>query len=117
MLVNELLIRIVWVVKRRYHHGCQWGDCKPSAKQPSLRRMLLVGHGSLVLVDLADAAIRGGGQPATMLIRMNFVAWTRFAYLGLREAHRLVNRDLERLRRIDNAIDAEITALLAASAT
>ena len=115
VLVNELFIRILWAVKRRYYHGHDWSDCKPSAKQPSLRRMLLVGHGSLVLVDLADAAVRGGGQPAAMLIRMNFVAWMRFAFLGLREAHRLVNSDVERMRRIDNAINAEMTALLADS--
>ena len=115
VLVNELSIRILWAVKRRYYHGYNWSDCKPSAKQPSLRRMLLVGHGSLVLVDLADAAVRGRGQPAAMLIHMNFVAWMRFAFLGLREAHRLVNSDLERMRRIDDAIDAEMTALLADS--
>ena len=36
VLVNELLIRILWVVKRRYYHGHDWTDCKPSAKQPSL---------------------------------------------------------------------------------
>lgn len=115
VLVNELLIRIVWVVKRRYYHGYHWGDCKPSGDQPSLRRMLLVGHGSLVLVDLGDAAVRGGGQPAAMLIHMNFVAWMRFGYLGLREAHRLFNREAERMRRIDDTIDAELTALLADS--
>jgi len=115
VLVNELFIRILWAVKRRYFHGYNWSDCTPGAKQPSLRRMLLVGHGSLVLVDLADAAVRGGGQPAAMLIRMNFVAWMKFAFLGLREAHRLVNSDLERMRRIDDAIDAEMTALLADS--
>ena len=115
VLVNELCIRILWAVKRRYYHGYNWSDCKPSAKQPSLRRMLVVGHGSLVLVDLADAAVRGGGQPAVMLIHMNFVAWMRFAFLGLREAHGLVNSDLVRMRRIDDAIDAEMTALLADS--
>lgn len=117
VLVNELLIRLLWVVKRRYYHGHDWGDCKPSAEQPSLRRMLLVGHGSLVLVDLADAAARGGGQPVAMLLRMNFVAWMRFGFLGLREAHGLVNSEAERMRRIDDAIDAEMTALLAESAS
>lgn len=115
VLINELLIRLFWVVKRRYYHGRDWSDCKPSAKQPSLRRMLLVGHGSLVLVDAVDAAVRGGCAPAAMLIRMNFIAWMRFGHLSLREAHRLFNREAERMRRIDDAIDAELTALLADS--
>lgn len=115
VLITELFIRVLWVVKRRYYHGHDWSDCKPTAKQPSLRRMLLVGHGSLVLVDLTDAAVRGGGQPATMLIHMNFVAWIRFGYLGWREVHGLIKRDAERLRRIDKTIDAELKELLASS--
>ena len=78
--------------------------------------MLLAGHGSLMLIDLADAAVRGGGQPAATLIHMNFVAWMRFAFLGLREAHRLVNSDVERMRRIDDAIHADMAALVADSA-
>ena len=116
VLITELFIRVLWVVKRRYYHGHDWSDCKPTAKQPSLRRMLLVGHGSLVLVDLTDAAVRGGGQPATMLIHMNFVAWIRFGYLGWREVHGLIKRDAERLRRIDETIDTELKELLVGSA-
>ena len=116
VLINELFIRIAWMVKRRYYHGHNWRDCKPSANQPSLRRMLLVGYGSLVLVDVADAAVRKGFQPAAMLIHLNFVAWMRFAFLGLREAYRLVNADSQRMRRIDDAIDTEMTSLLAESA-
>ena len=116
VLTNELFIRIAWIVKRRYYHGHNWRDCKPSANQASLRRMLLVGYGSLVLVDVADAALRTGFQPAAMLIHLNFVAWMRFGFLGLREAHRLVNADSQRMRRIDDAIDTEMTALLADNA-
>lgn len=115
VLINELFIRIAWVVKRRYYHGHDWSDCKPSAKHPSLRRMLLVGYGSLVLVDATDAAVRMGFQPAAMLIHMNFVAWMRFAFLGLRELHRGFNSEVERMRRIDETIDAEMKALLADS--
>lgn len=116
VLINELLIRILWVVKRRYYHGDEWSDCRPSANKPNLRRMLLVGHGCLVLVDSADAGVRGGGQPVAMLVQhMNLVAWVRFAYLGLREAYALVSRDAVRMRRIDEAIEAEMTTVLAAS--
>lgn len=119
VLITELFIRVLWVVKRRYRDGHDWSDCKPSAKQPSLRRMLLVGHGSLALVDLTDAAARAakrGLQPAAMLIHMNFVAWIRFGYLGWREVHGLINKDAERMRRIDETIDAELKELLADSA-
>ena len=116
VLINELLIRILWVVKRRYYHGSDWSDCWPNANKPNLRRMLLVGHGCLVLVDLADAAVRESCQPAAMLIHMNFIAWLRFAFLGWRELYGFFNSEAERMRRIDDAIDAELTALLADNA-
>ena len=116
VLINELSIRTLWAVKRRYCHGYTWSDCKPSATQPSLRRMLLVGSGCLVTVDLADAALRERGQPAAMLIHLNLVAWVRFAFLGLREIHAFATRNAERMRRIDEAIHADLTALLADSA-
>ena len=115
VLVNELFIRVLWMLKRRYYHRYEWKECRPTAKHASLRRMLLVGHGCLALVDLTDAAVRGGGEPIQILIRMNFVAWTRFAFLGLREAHLLVNKDARRIQLVEERLNHDIKELLTAS--
>ena len=115
VLLNELFIRLLWVLKRRYYHKDEWKDCWPSAKHAGLRRMLLVGHGCLALVDLTDALIRGGGQPVLVLSRMNFIAWTRFAFLGLRETYRFGEEGSKRFDRIEERLDVEMNELLGAS--
>ena len=115
VLLDELFIRLLWVLKRRYYHKDEWRDCWPSAKHAGLRRMLLVGHGCLALVDLTDAFIRGGGQPVLILSRMNFVAWTRFAFLGLREAYRFGEEGAKRFDLIEERLDVEMKELLGAS--
>ncbi|CAA6805386.1 MAG: Unknown protein [uncultured Sulfurovum sp.] len=47
--------------------------------------MLLVGHGTLCLIDGVDAYIRLGGEMVTFLSRTNLLAWVRFGQLGLKE--------------------------------
>lgn len=115
VLLNEVFIRVLWMLKRRYYHGYDWTECWPATSHASLRRMLLVGHGCLVVVDSADAAIRGGGQVVLMLTRMNLMAWTRFAFLGLRETHFLLNKDARRIQLIEERLNRDIGELLAAS--
>src|SRR5690606_19348412 len=85
VLITELLTRIMWVIKQRFYHEKEWSDCIPSATNPELRRMLLVAHGSLCIVDGADAAIRSGGEIVQLLLRTNFIAWARFGTLALKE--------------------------------
>ena len=75
--------------------------------------MLTVAHGCLCLVDLADAAAKGGGQPVLMLARMNLVAWVRFAGLGLKECYVLFQEGQVDLELIENDIDADLTRMLA----
>lgn len=85
VLVTELLTRISWVVKRRFYHHAPWGECIPSSSNPELRRMLLVAHGALCLVDTADAALRSGGNMIQFMLRANLIAWVRFGTVGLTE--------------------------------
>ena len=113
--LNEMLIRFSWAMKRRFYHDYEWKDCKPSKRHLSLRRMLLTGYGCLCLIDISDAAVRSGGQAVAMLTRMNFVAWTRFAFLGLREAQFLLNKDARRIQLLDQKLDRDMKELLAAS--
>lgn len=93
--LNEMLIRLCWSIKRHYYHGLPWKECVPLklSDKPELRRMLLVGHGCLCLVDAADAAIRSWGNLMGFMLHLNAVAWTRFARMGYLEIRAMYNKD------------------------
>src|SRR5699024_10581166 len=54
-------------------------------KHDDLRMMLLVGDGTLCLIDGVDAAIRSGGNWVEFILRLNIIAWFRLVSLVLRE--------------------------------
>lgn len=85
VLITELLIRIMWVCKKRFYHKAEWTACVSSGSIPELRRMLLVGHGTLCLADGIDAAVRSGGEIISFLLRTNLIGWCRFGILALKE--------------------------------
>lgn len=85
VLVSELLTRISWTFKQRFYHNMEWSDCIPSAGNPELRRMLLVAHGTLCLVDGVDAGLRSGGNIVSFMLRANILAWARFGTLAIKE--------------------------------
>ena len=61
-------------MKSHFYHERSWKESIPSANIPEVRRMLLVGHGTLCIIDGADAAIRSGGDMVTFLSRTNLLA-------------------------------------------
>lgn len=92
VILNELFIRSFWMCKRHYRHGVSWKEALPRTSNPGLNRALLVGHGCLCLVDVADAGLRCGGVPLTFLLRCNLIAWGRLGVAGLRELKHLGNK-------------------------
>ena len=50
-----------------------------------LRMMLLLGEGTLCVMDGADAAVRSSGNILLCFMRLNIIAWTRFILLVLKE--------------------------------
>ena len=92
VIINELLIRFFWMLKRHYKHNMSWRESLPTANNPSVNRMLLVGHGCLCLVDAADAGIRCGGVLLSFLLRLNLIAWARLGFVGLKEVNHLANK-------------------------
>ena len=92
----------------------KWKECIPIklSNKPELRRMLLVGHGCLCLVDAADAAIRSGGEIMSFALHINFVAWTKFANLGFQEIRALYNKDALNVEEMDSDLKAEWNILL-----
>jgi hypothetical protein len=114
VLITELLTRITWTAKQHYYHKKPWNECIPSANNPELRRMLLIAHGSLCLVDTADAALRSGGDIIQFMLRSNIIAWTRFGTLALKELRGwYYEGDLD-IEAVDAYLDAEYKRLLEA---
>lgn len=112
--LNEMLIRLCWSVKRHYYHKLPWSECVPSkiSDKPELRRMLLVGHGCLCLVDVADAAIRSWGNLMGFALHFNSVGWTRFARRGYLEICALYKKNLLNTEQMETDLAAEWEVLL-----
>ncbi len=87
VLITELLTRLLWASKQRFYHKKNWQECIPSANNPELRRMLLVAHGALCLIDSGDAMLRSGGNMVQFLLRTNIIGWVRFGSLALKEVY------------------------------
>ncbi|MEQ8389846.1 MAG: hypothetical protein RIB30_02560 [Thalassospira sp.] len=112
VMVTELLTRIMWTFKRRFSHGLAWGECLPSANNPELRRMLLVGHGTLCIVDGADAALRSGGEMINFMLRANLIAWARFGSLALKELRASYSAGSLDTEAVDEYLEKEYQRLL-----
>lgn len=112
--LNEVLIRLCWSIKRHYYHGLAWKDCVPLkiSDKPELRRMLLVGHGCLCLVDAADAAIRSWGNLMGFALHINVVAWSRFARMGYLEIRAWYKKDALNTEQMETDLKAEWDTLL-----
>lgn len=82
---NEVAIRLLWSIKSKFYHQRSWIESLPVGNKPELRRMLVVGHGALCLIDGVDAELRSKGNPLLFATRLNLVAWSRFAFSALLE--------------------------------
>lgn len=114
VIVTELLTRMSWVLKQRFVHKRDWKDCLPSGEKPELRRMLLIGHGSLCLVDGTDAALRSGGNLVLFMLRSNLIAWARFGTLALKELKVWYAEGSMDVDAVDAYLDGEYRRLIAA---
>lgn len=85
VLLEELMIKVIWMIKRHFYHKKKWQECFPTASHADLRMMLLLGNGTLCLMDGMDAAIRSGGNALSFVLHMNLLAWARFLMLVFRE--------------------------------
>lgn len=90
VLVNEALVRIVYSIRRllKYYatteeenrsFSAAWESCKPFGNA-TIKRMLLVAHGTFCLVDAGDAVARGfiAGDVPEFIMRLNIVGIARF---------------------------------------
>jgi hypothetical protein len=107
VFLNEIIIRLSFTIKRRFYHKKTWKESMPFGSQPELRRMLVVGHGCLCVVDGIDAAIRSGGDPLTFALRLNLPAWSKFAFLGFREVLIIYGKAILDMEVLNKDLDAE----------
>lgn len=112
VLVTELLTRIMWSVKQAFFHHKPLRECLPLDSNPELRRMLMVAHGSLCLVDAADAAVRSYGDITQFMLRSNLVAWARFGTLALRELRAWYAAGSLDVEAVDAYLDREYRRML-----
>lgn len=114
VLINELLIRFMYTMKARFYHNKEWKDCIPKGSVPEVRRMLLVGHGVLCIMDGTDAYIRSGSgaDMVAFLSRTNLLAWTRFGQLALKEVYSWYNSGHIDADAVDEYIDSNLRQML-----
>ena len=112
VMINELLIRFMYTMKAHFYHEKDWKDSIPNENIPELRRMLLVGHGTLCIIDGADAAIRSGGEMITFLSRTNLIAWVRFGHLSLKEVNAWWNEGKIDEEAIDKYLEEDLKQIL-----
>ncbi|MEH7381354.1 hypothetical protein V7138_12905 [Bacillus sp. JJ1533] len=109
--INELCIRLLWALKSKFYHKRSLKESLPVGNKPELRRMLLVGHGTLCLVDGVDAAIRSQSNLLLFALRLNSVAWSRFAMAGFVEIRRIYNKNAIDLVAMERDVQVEWSRL------
>lgn len=111
VVITDLLIRLIWSLRQHFQYKKPLKECFPTQKHDDLRLMLIIGDGTLCLLDGIDAAVRSHGDFLTFFMRLNIVAWFRLLTLVIKEilirtgikdpltkqleAYRLINEALE----------------------
>lgn len=85
VLLNELIVRVLWVIKARFYKKKDWKECIPSKKHGDLRIMLIVSYATFCAMDGFDALIRSGGNIVAFILRINLIGWIRLVVLVFRE--------------------------------
>lgn len=110
VIITELSICLIWALRRRFQYNMPLKECIPSRRHASLRVMILIGDGTLCIMDGLDAGIRSGGDALLFFMRLNLVAWFRLAMLVLKEVciriglQGSIDRVLEAYKRINEAL-------------
>ena len=85
LVITELSIRLIWGIRRRFQYKLPLKECIPTMQHADLRVMLMVGNGTLCVMDGIDAGLRAKGNYLEFFMRLNLVAWFRFTMLVIKE--------------------------------
>lgn len=117
VMVTEMLVRVMYMLKWHFHHDEPLSMATAFSSAPELRRMLLVAHGALCLLDAGDAALRSGGNMVTFLLRINLIGWVRFGMLAVRDLTALLKSGHIDADRMDAYLEEEYRRLLSSPAS
>lgn len=110
VIITDLSIRVIWSLRRYFQYGNTFKDCIPTSKHKDLRLMLLLGNGTLCVMDGVDAGIRSGGNFLEFFMRLNIIAWFRFIILVLKEVcirlgiKDAMQKNLEAFKRVNEEL-------------
>ena len=94
VLLEELMIKVFWFIRQKFVRKKSLKASMPTMKHADLRVMLLVGNGTLCLIDAADAAKHGliagvgtgtGFNVVSFICHLNLIGWIRLTTLVLKE--------------------------------
>lgn len=117
VVLCDLSIKLIWAIKHYFYHKQPLHECIPSKRHDDLRIMLIIGDGTLCLMDGADAFVSSGGDALAFVLRLNLVAWYRLVMLVFREVCiRLgisfpLQKQLDAYIRINEALALYLTQL------
>ena len=112
VLINELLVRAIYTLRRHFDRGLFWSECLPAGGSPELQRMLTVGIGSMCVVDLGHAAVASWGNWVKFFDGLNLMAWARFGLQGARDLQALAEREMGNLMAVNDSVSQEWDCLL-----
>ena len=112
VIINDLLIRALYTLKRHFHGGVPWKECLPKGDSPEMQRMLTVGIGSMCLVDVGHAALTSWGNWVKFFSELNVVAWARLGLQGAKELQMAAERETRNILTVSEDISAEWDRLL-----
>lgn len=117
VVVCDLSIKLVWALKHHFYHKRPISECIPSKRHDDLRMMLIIGDGTLCLMDGVDAFVRSGGDALAFVLRLNLIAWYRLVVLVFREVciragiSMPLQRELDAYIRINEALSEYMAQL------
>ena len=85
VVITDLSIRLIWALRRHFQYEMPLKECIPTHKHADLRVMLLLGNGTLCVMDGIDTGVRSAGNFLSFFMRLNLIAWFRFVTLVLKE--------------------------------
>ncbi len=112
VLINDLLLRAVFVIKQHFYEGISWMDLLKKKNEDKLQRMISVGVGAMCLVDLSEAAITSWGNWVAFFSHLNISAWNRLAIQGVKELQILSDKEMHIIERIEQEIAEKREELL-----
>lgn len=117
VIITDISIRLIWALRRHFQYQKPLKECIPTKEHSELRIMLLIGNGTLCVMDGVDAIARSQGNYVLLLTRMNIFAWFRLITLAFKEiCIRLkisdgLEKELEAFHRIKEAVHSYLLEL------